>query len=194
MIDNKITVLCLPVLLIAALFFPLEAVSASEYEVTPSHTKTVMITSSTQTDVAFELFTVDKWGKLLYNFTCSDKSGLDVMIDFWTVQLTEAIQADAGDLGHEYLLSCMAFPVVDSCKCEKYRVEDDKLPVTIYYEANKIRNPDHNLKEGATLTLTAKYYNLTGEEATNGASLPGFALALLTFGTLAIAARRRPRF
>ena len=37
--------------------------SETEYEEIPSHTKTIVITNTTQTDVAFELFAVSKWEK-----------------------------------------------------------------------------------------------------------------------------------
>lgn len=170
-------------------------VSEEEYESTSSQTKTVVITNTTQTDTAFELFTVDKWGKMLSNFTWDGDSenALDVWVNFWTIDLNEANQADYGDLGYESLSRYHTFPKVTSHKCQLYWVEDEEVPVTIYYEVDKTKNPDHEIEMGTTLTLTVKYYNLMGEAATREAPTAGLSITVIGLVTLGLIVRRRSK-
>lgn len=190
---KNLVLMCL-LMLIVITTFPGEGTVAEEYEDTPSQTKTVEITNVTQTDTGFELFTVDKWGKLVSNFTWDGESedDLDVSVNFWTIGLQEANQADYGDLGFENLRSYTTFPKIASHKCQLYWVDDDQLPVTIYYEIDKTKNPDHEIESGTTLTLVVTYYNLMGEEATRGTpavSLPIILMALVIF---VVVQRRKP--
>lgn len=168
--------------------------TTEEYEDVPSRTKTVVITNTTQTDVAFELFTVNKWGKMVSNFTWDggSKDDLDVRVNFWTIELNEAIQADYGDLGSELLSSYSTFPIINSYRCEVYWVDDNELPVTISYEIDKTKNPDHEIEQGTNLTLEVNYYDYKGEKGTEEASATGLVLILLTLVTLVVVDRRRP--
>ncbi len=165
--NGKLLLLCLLTLVIFGPFSS-KGTIAEEYEDTPTQTKTVVITNTTLTDIAFELFTVDKWGKMISNFTWDGgyEDALEVRVNFWTIELNEALQADYGDLGVENLYHFTTFPEVASYECKPYWVDDGKLPVTIYYEVDKTKNSDHEIENGTNLTLTVKYYNLKGEDAT----------------------------
>ena len=180
--------------LVVIAIIPSKGGVAEEYEDVPSHTKTVVITNTTQTDISFELFDVSKWGKLISNLTWDGESGdaLDVRVNFWTVELNDAKQADYGDLGYESLSKYTDFPKVSSHECKLYWVDDEDLPVTIYYEIDKTKNPDHEIDN--SLTLVVKYYDLMGEDATREAPAVGLPLTLFTLGIFVFTIRRRSAF
>jgi hypothetical protein len=195
--NRKLGIFCLIVLIATVPFCIGKGGVRQEYEATAAHTKTVTITNTTQTDVAFELFTVNKWGKLISNFTWDGEGAgtfsgdeLNTLVNFWTIELGEANQADFGDLGFEHLYDWDTFPVVESHTCELFWVDDENLPVTIYYEVDTTKNADHEIAAGTILSLNVKYYNLTGEEATTEASA-SLAMVLLALGVIAISWRKR---
>lgn len=164
-----------------------------EYEATAAHTKTVTITNTTQTDVAFELLTVSKWGRLIANYTWDGQSGDDLLlrVNFWTISFGEANQADYGDMGSDRMSRYTTFPETISHECKLYYVDAEELPVTIFYEVDTTQNTNHEITPGTTVTLEVKYFNLTGEEATTERFSASLAMVVLALGVIAISWRKR---
>lgn len=161
----------------------------------PSHRKTVLITNSTQTDVAHRLFTVEHWGKFVYNLTWDGNPyGINAVVNFWTFELTGAGEAAYGDLGHDWVC-WFRTTVVDSCRCEEALVKANSPPITIYYDLDTSKNANHNIEAGATLILQVEYFSLTEKSSPiidAGAIILGGlgALGIIAIGSLFLYRRK----
>ncbi|MHA2494726.1 MAG: hypothetical protein ACXAEI_04495 [Candidatus Hodarchaeales archaeon] len=173
---------------VAGFFY--EGKALDQYDVVPSHVKTVLITNSTQTDVPHRLFTVEQWGKFVYNLTWDGNPfGVNVVVNFWTLELAGARQAAYGDLGHDWVC-WFRTAVVDSCRCEEALVKDSSPPITIYYDLDASKNANHNIEAGAVLILHVEYFYFSPQEDARPMVDSGTIIlgGLVALGTIAIGA------
>ena len=178
-------------------FFPCEKGHAKDYDTLPAHSEEFTIVNSTLTDVAFELFTAEKWGKVIVNITWDGNQStggdeLNILLKLWTVTLNETYQDAYGDIGQIWITDNDDFPLIKSYECEYLTLHAEELPITISYEIDTTNNQLHEMTNETTLTINLDYYILLGEYATRTRdSKFGIESIVLAFSFLSTIIHRR---